>query len=101
MGERRTTPARRVKALTNRHRVEALIADLEREGPWDSRQAALGQLALTLADSLDVGMGLATAGVSKELRATIAEMVAGRGGDDDDDGWVAGMSAPLRDAKEP
>lgn len=50
----------------------------------DKRRLALAQLAKTLAGQLDDGVGMATAAVSKELRATLAELEGEDAGDDDD-----------------
>lgn len=44
--------------------------------------SALGQVALTLARSLDEGAGMATAAISKELRATLKELAPRDGGDE-------------------
>ena len=55
----------------------------------------LAALALTLARALDAGMGLATAGVSKELRATMAELqgvVEDVDDDDPVDAWLRGLT---------
>ncbi len=41
----------------------------------------LGQVALTLAITLDAGAGLSTAAVARELRATLKELTPRDGGD--------------------
>ena len=61
---------------SNRAAVEAVVASLRQEGAVDTYDEALGQLALTLADALDAGAGMATAAVSKELRAVLAVLTA-------------------------
>lgn len=48
--------------------VAATLAQLPTDDP---RWSALSALALTLAAQLDAGAGMATAAVSKELRATL------------------------------
>lgn len=55
---------------------------------------ALAELAYTLAAQLDGGeLGMATAAVSKELRATLDALVKMREGDDDD--LDAALSTPV------
>jgi phytoene/squalene synthetase len=58
-------------------------------------------LARTLAAALDAGAGLATAAVSREYRATLAELAASDDSDvDPADAWLAGLSAPVLDPPE-
>ena len=83
-------------ALPNRAAVQATLAQLEADPATDAR----AQLALTLADALDAGAGMATAAISKELRATLRELEEGGGGPDDFDVFVAGLSSSLGDAKD-
>ena len=59
---------------SNHAAVSALMASLRQDGALDTHDEALGRLALTLAKALDDGAGMATAAVSKELRATLAEL---------------------------
>lgn len=59
---------------TNRGAVTDVLASLRREGAVSTVDEALGRLALTLAQALDDGAGMATAAVSKELRATLAAL---------------------------
>lgn len=75
--------------------VEATLARLDADPATDAR----AQLALTLADSLDAGVGMATAAVSKELRATLTELEQAGGGDDELDTFLAGLSASMGDAE--
>ena len=82
--------------LPNRAAVQAMLAQLEADPKSDAR----AQLALTLADALDAGAGMATAAISKELRATLRELEEGGGGPDDFDVFVAGLSSSLGDAKD-
>ena len=84
---------------TNHSAATSLVADLRREGAWDSHSETLAQLALTLARQLDEGAGMAAAAISREFRATIDELVRLQEPDADDgeDDWVAGLSAPVRD----
>ena len=83
-------------SLPNRAAVEATLAQLEADPKTDAR----AQLALTLADVLDAGAGMATAAVSKELRATLRELEEGGGGEDDYDRFLAGLSGPVVDAQD-
>lgn len=76
--------------------VSNLVADLRREDQMDSHGEALATLALTLAAALDGGAGMATAAVARELRATLDKLTESSHVDDDDD-WVAGVSAEVRD----
>lgn len=85
---------------TNETRVLALLDSLRQASPVDTRDEALGQLALTLAKTLDEGAGMATAAVARELRATLADLARDRDDGDDDD-WTSGLPAPVWDAKEP
>lgn len=58
---------------------------------------ALTEVACTLARSLDEGAGLATAAVSRELRACLVELSRlAVGADDDLEGQ---LSTPVRDAE--
>lgn len=74
--------------------TERLIASLH----LDEAGAALAALALTLADTLDAGAGLATAGISRELRAVLADLKPADDGGADD---LADLSAPLEYAPQP
>lgn len=60
---------------------------------------ALGRLAITLAKALDADAGMATAAISRELRATLSELEGRYGGTDDDDlgRLLAELSAPVVD----
>jgi hypothetical protein len=71
--------------------VDAYLASLD----LDERSTVLAAVALNLATSLDVGAGMATAAVSKELR----EVLAALGGEDVGDGdafsaWEAQLGSP-------
>lgn len=72
----------------------ATLAELE---GLSEAHSALGQVALTLARTLDDGAGMATAAVAKELRATLRELTP-RDGGDDFARLMASLSAPIRDA---
>ncbi len=80
--------------------IEALIGSLRRSGPLDFRDEALGQVALTLAETLDDGAGMAAAAVAKQLLATIDALTKDRD-DGDDDAWIAGLSSAVRDPSKP
>jgi DNA-binding GntR family transcriptional regulator len=81
--------------LPCRGAVVATLGQLEADPATDAR----AQLALTLADALDAGAGMATAAISKELRAVLGELERGRGGDDELDAFIAGLSTEVGDAK--
>jgi hypothetical protein len=61
---------------------------------------ALGRLAVTLAKALDADAGMATAAISRELRATLSELEGRYGGTDDDEltRLLADLSAPVVDS---
>lgn len=94
-----STPAKprdpqRVQGQLER-KVRADLRGAEKMSPaFDS----LAQLAFTLAQQLDDGAGMATAAISKELRATLNQLV---GGSDDVDAelklFVAHVSAEMGD----
>jgi hypothetical protein len=87
---------------SNHEAVEAVLESLRREGGVDTHDAALGQLALTLADALDEGAGMATAAVSKELRATLAALTRKEVIDDgEDDIFASDLPAQVRDSEKP
>lgn len=54
-------------------------------GDLDGREFPLAEAAYALARKLDEDAGMATAAVSKELRAALADIWEGRGADDDED----------------
>lgn len=94
MGEPVKRGARRAKSLPCRAAVEATLLSLG----VDAVSNARGQLALTLADALDAGAGMAAAAIARELRATLAELEAVH----DDGGselanFLAGLSAEVGD----
>lgn len=72
----RKTAARRSKPATNEEAVTAFLATVKADD-------ALGRLAMTLAKTLDEGVGMATAAVARELRATLAEIREGAAAVDD------------------
>lgn len=55
----------------------------------------LGQAALTLAETLDSGAGMAAAAVAKELRATLKELTPRDGGDPFAE-FMASLSSEVR-----
>ncbi len=57
-------------------------ATLRRLQELDEADSPLGAIALTLAQTLDEGAGMAVAAVAKELRATLKELTPHDGGDD-------------------
>lgn len=85
---------------TNVKAVRAVLTSLRREGGVDTVDEALGQLALTLAKALDEGAGMATAAVSKELRATLAALTAKEVVSDDEVVFGADLPAAVRDTTE-
>ena len=77
---------------------EATYRELER---LDETSSALGQIALTLARSLDEGAGMAAAAISKELRATLKELTPRDGGDPFAEFMASLSASPVRDAAAP
>jgi hypothetical protein len=80
----------------NEKAVRAHLKSLEVSDVDDAR----GRLAITLAKALDNDAGMATAAVSRELRATLAEL-EGRDGRESDElnKWLAQLSAPMGNAE--
>lgn len=80
----------------NEKAVRAHLKSLEVSDATDAR----GRLAITLAKALDNDAGMATAAVSRELRATLAEL-EGRDGRESDElnKWLAQLSAPMGNAE--
>jgi hypothetical protein len=61
---------------------------------------ALGRLAVTLAKALDGDAGMATAAISRELRATLNELESRNGEDTDDfSQFLRELSAPVVNTK--
>lgn len=56
----------------NRKTLEALLADRRNDADWSADLEALAELALTLADAMDLGAGSGLAAIAREYRATIA-----------------------------
>jgi len=84
---------------TNVARIDNLLDSQRRARPMDTHDEALGQLALTLAKTLDDGAGMAAAAVARELRATLADLMRERD-DSDGDSWTADLSTPVRNPPE-
>lgn len=85
----------------NRDAVAAVLAALRDDVTLEPHDEALGRLALTLAETLDDGAGMATAAVSKELRSTLAALTAkAPKGDTDDDIFGNDVPATIRDTKK-
>ena len=76
------------------HRVRQDVAALVSAHPMGE---ALAELAYTLARALDEGAGMATAAVSRELRAALADLTSMAVSDDDD--LDAQLSTPVRDTE--
>lgn len=74
--------------MANRDAVDALIATLE----LDERGLVLAEVARSLATTLDGEVGREAAGIAKELRATLSELVP-EDVDDDDDDWTSSAGA--------
>lgn len=79
----------------NEKAVRATLKQLEVSVVSD----ALGRLAVTLAKTLDNDAGMATAAVSRELRATLAELEGRHGAVESDDfsRLLAELSSPVVD----
>jgi hypothetical protein len=78
--------------------VRSVVATAERNSPAHD---ALVAIAYALATKLDEGAGMATAAVAAELRATLSELLAKEGEDDEYAGFLAGLSSPVGDAAKP
>ena len=83
------------RVLPCRAAVLSTLRQLEADPVTEAR----AQLALTLADALDAGAGMATAAISKELRAVLRELEEGHGGDDELAGFLAGLSSEVGDSE--
>lgn len=81
----------------NEKAVRATLKQLEVSITSD----ALGRLAVTLAVALDGDAGMATAAISRELRATLSELEQRNGEPSDDFGRIiAELSAPMVNATD-
>jgi len=69
--------------------TEALIASLE----LDERGLVLAEVARSLARTLDGEVGREAAGIAKELRVTLSELMP-EVVDDDDDDWTSSAGTP-------
>jgi hypothetical protein len=67
----------------------------KQQGYLTDANAALEELAVNLATTLDKGAGLAQAAVANQLRATLVEIGRSKSDDDDSDfgDWVSGLGA--------
>jgi hypothetical protein len=79
----------------NEKAVRTTLRQLEISVVDDAR----GRLAVTLAKALDGDAGMATAAISRELRATLSELEGRGNGDTDDDltKFLAELSTPMVD----
>ena len=77
----------------NEKAVRSTLRQLEISVADDAR----GRLAVTLAKALDGDAGMATAAISRELRATLSELEGRGNGDTNDDlsKFLADLSAPM------
>lgn len=82
----------------NERAVRSTLKQLEVDVTTD----ALARLAVTLAQTLDGDAGMATAAVSRELRATLADLEGRHGGSDNDEltSFLAQLSAPVVDSED-
>ncbi len=94
MTVKRTAKASPTAVVSNRDAVESLLGALRRAGPVSAHDEALGRVALTLADTLDRGAGVATAAVARELRIALANLTEHLGGDDDKGQHIFGSDLP-------
>lgn len=78
--------------------VRTTLRQLEISAVDDAR----GRLAIVLAKTLDGDAGMATAAVSRELRATLSELEGRTNGDSNDDfaRLLADLSAPVVDTTD-
>lgn len=76
--------------------IRATLRALEVDAAKDAR----GRLAIVLAVSLDGDAGMATAAISRELRATLTELESRDGGSTDEfTDLLRQLSAPMVDTK--
>jgi hypothetical protein len=82
--------------------VTSHVEALRREQQLDTQGEALAALAVNLAKKLDVGEPMMmTASWARELRMTLAALSPREAADDgDDDSWLAGLPAAVRDTEE-
>lgn len=100
------TRARKQTAKPARGPIEtALHLDLERmhrNGELDERRGSLRELALLLARQIDVDAGPLLPALSKELRATITDLLKDDSPDDDHlTDLLARLSSPVGDQTQP
>lgn len=81
--------------------VDAVSATVDAATEVHPAHGSLVAIALTLAQKLDEGAGMATAAVAAELRATLDDILREAGDDDELNGFLAGLSAPVEQRKEP
>lgn len=78
--------------------VHSVIDNAERNSPAHD---ALAAIALSLARELDYGAKMAAAAIAAELRATLTELLAKEGEDDEYAGFLADLSSPVGHATQP
>lgn len=81
--------------------VDAVRSTLDGAPPVAAAHDALVAIALTLAEKLDEGAGMATAAVAAELRATLADLVKEVEEDDVLDRFLTGLRTPVDDPAKP
>ncbi len=76
--------------------VRKQLAWLREQGFLTEANAALEDVALNLAATLDNGAGLAAAAVANQLRGTLAEIAKATSSDDDDEfaQFLSGLGTP-------
>jgi hypothetical protein len=85
-------------AATVEGALRANLAKLHQAGDLNEKKSALTEVAIVLARTLDVGAGLATAAVARELRATLEAMIKETTTNDDTqfNDLLARLSTPIR-----
>lgn len=82
------------------HLERVVHTGVDELGDLNGMQRALAETAFTLARSLDVGAGMATAAVSRELRATLQALMEACDASGSEAELIARMSSPVGDAPE-
>lgn len=78
--------------------VRSVVDVAERVSPAHD---ALVAISIALAQKLDEGAGMATAAVAAELRATLTELLAKEGEDDEYDEFLAKLQSPVGHTPKP
>ena len=81
--------------------VDAVAATVDGVREVHPAHGSLVAIAFRLAQQLDAGAGMAAAAIATELRATLDEILREEEQNDELEGFLAGLSSPVGDRKEP